>query len=125
MRYAAIVVLLAGLVSGLAGYCAPTPALAAAQDGNWSVLVITEKGGCDPGYRYSVIVSNGRVSYQGDAAVTFNGTVAGNGLIKVRIKGGDRDAAGTGQLLANAGTGTWRSNGSSGACSGRWEAERR
>jgi hypothetical protein len=31
-------------------------ARAAEHDGRWSVLVITEKGACDPGYRYEVSV---------------------------------------------------------------------
>jgi hypothetical protein len=103
----------------------PLAALAASHDGNWSVLVITEQGTCDRGYRYTMNVANGRVVYQGDAAVSFNGTVAPNGAVKVSIKGGDKDANGTGHLSANAGTGTWRGSGSVGTCTGSWEAERR
>jgi hypothetical protein len=70
-------------------------------------------------------VSNGRVSYQGDAAVNLRGTVAPNALVRVSIKLGGQSASGTGRLSASSGVGTWRGIGSSGTCSGRWEAERR
>ena len=115
--------LLAALL--LAAAATPPAALAASQDGNWSVLIITEKGDCDRGYRYSVNVSNGRVSYQGDAAVNLTGTVATNGIVKVSIKLGEQGASGSGRLTGNAGAGTWHGIGSKGNCAGRWEAERR
>ena len=60
----------------LLGLAMPPAAQAAPHDGNWSVLVITEKGDCDRAYRYSTSVANGQVSYAGDAAVNMTGTVA-------------------------------------------------
>ena len=125
MRRSVTLAILAALPLGLAIAGGPPAAFAAAQDGNWSVLVITEQGTCDRGYRYSVKVADGRVVYQGDAAVSLNGTVAPNGAVQVSIKGGDKDASGTGRLSANAGAGTWRGSGSAGTCTGSWEAERR
>src|SRR5450759_4668952 len=59
-------------------------------DGNWSVLIVTEKGTCDRGYRYNVRVANGQVSFQGDAAINLAGTVAPDGAIKVSIKVGEK-----------------------------------
>jgi hypothetical protein len=111
----------------LAGACTgqPPAAFAATQDGNWSVLIITEKGDCDPGYRYGLKVSNGRVSYRGDSAVDLAGTVANNGAVNVSIKVGDKGASGTGRLSASSGAGTWHGVGLSGTCAGRWEAERK
>jgi hypothetical protein len=100
-------------------------AVAATQDGTWSVLIITEKGECDRAYRYAVNVVNGRVSYQGDAAVDMAGTVAPNGAVKVSIKLGDKGANGTGRLSERIGTGTWQGAGANTTCGGRWEAERR
>jgi len=117
--------LLAALLLGLIGAAKPSSALTAPQDGNWSVLIVTEKGNCDRGYRYSVNVSNGRVSYQGEAAVDLSGTVESNGAVKVSIKRGEQGANGTGRLMESAGVGTWRGRGSTGECAGRWEAERR
>ena len=89
------------LFAGLATAGPPSAALAAAHDGNWSVLIITEKGECDAAYRYAVKVANGRVSYQGDASVDMAGTVAPNGAVKVSIRLGDKGANGTGRLSGN------------------------
>ncbi len=105
---------------------AVSPARAAVHDGNWSVLVTTEKGNCDRGFRYSVKVENGLVRYQGAAAVGLNGTVTANGAVKVDISSsGQGVATGTGRLSATAGAGTWRGAGNGSVCSGSWEAERR
>ena len=114
------------IASLLLAVAAPSfSALAEAADGNWSVLVITEKGACDRGYRYAVAVADGQVRYQGDTAVSLSGTVAPDGVVKVSIKFGGQAANGTGRLAGNAGAGIWRGQGSSGECAGRWEAERR
>ena len=100
-------------------------ASAATHDGNWSVLIITEKGTCDKAFRYSVGVADGQVRYQGDASVNFNGTVDPNGAVKVTIRLGEQGANGTGRLSKDSGQGTWRGVGGTGECAGRWEAERR
>jgi hypothetical protein len=83
-------------------------ARAAEHDGRWSVLVITEKGACDPGYRYEV-------------SVGMDGTITPNGSVKVSVGKQGKNAIGSGQLSAKAGAGTWHSD----DCAGRWEAERR
>jgi hypothetical protein len=104
----------------------PAPAAIGAElDGTWSVLIITEKGDCDRAYRYAVKVANGRVSYQGDAAVDMAGTVTPNGAVKVSIRLGDKGANGTGHLSERGGTGTWHGAAANSTCAGRWEAERR
>lgn len=100
-------------------------AWAATHDGNWTVLVITEKGACDKGFRYNVAVANGHVRYRCDTSVSFNGTVEPSGAVKVSIRVGEQGANGTGHLTADSGSGTWRSAGKSSDCAGRWEAERR
>ena len=125
MRRIVINSVIAGLLLAPAIGCMPRAALAAPHDGSWSVLIITEQGTCDRGYRYNVNVSNGHVTYQGDTSVNLSGTVAPSGLVKVSIKFGDKGANGTGHLSGNAGTGIWRGAGSNGGCAGRWEAERR
>jgi hypothetical protein len=117
--------LFAALLLALLGSAKPSPAMAASQDGNWSVLIVTEKGDCDRAYRYGVKVANGHVSYTGDAKVDMNGTVDANGAVTVRIRLGDKGANGTGRLSGQAGAGTWRGAGSNTVCAGRWEAERR
>jgi hypothetical protein len=118
-------VIFSAWLAGAAFVGLPPAALAAAQDGNWSVLIITEKGECDPAYRYAVKVANGQVSYAGDASLDMAGTVAPNGAVKVSIRLGDKGANGTGRLSGQTGAGTGHGAGANTTCAGRWEAEKR
>jgi hypothetical protein len=123
MRLVMTTALLAAALFGLAS--AGNSLMAAEHDGNWSVVVITEKGDCDHAYRYSVSVKDGHLKYTGDAAVTMAGTVAANGAVKVSIRLGEKGANGAGRLSNNSGTGTWHGAATNSTCAGRWEAERR
>jgi hypothetical protein len=99
-----------------------TPAVALpGHDGHWSVLIVTEKGDCDRGYRYPIRITHGTLSNAGDAAFSIEGKVGPTGLIRVTVSHGSASANGVGQLAGNMGSGSW--NGSS--CSGTWTAERR
>jgi hypothetical protein len=90
-------------------------------DGLWSVSIVTEKGDCDPGYRYPIRISNGMLANAGDSVFTISGKVGGTGAITVTVSGGGRSAIGSGRLAGNMGVGSW----TGGACSGSWSAERR
>jgi hypothetical protein len=98
------------------------PAAAKANfDGQWSVVIVTDKGTCDRAYRYPVRISNGEVVNDGPSLVSVSGKVGGNGTVKVLVSAGDKSATGVGKLSAKMGGGSW----SGGECSGRWQAERR
>ena len=115
------VLLAAALSSGIA-----TPVKAqAAYDGLWSVLIITDKGTCDRGYRYAVRIKSGKVAHADPANSSFRigGRVAGNGAISVSVSRGDQSANGTGRITRDGGAGRWKS--AKGECSGVWQAERR
>ncbi len=86
---------------------------------------MTRSGACDPSFRYGVEISNGNVINAGGAQVALAGHVAGNGAIQVSVAAGDQQARGVGRLSTTTGRGTWRGEGSRGACAGIWEAERR
>src|ERR1700742_260655 len=118
-------VILAALLAGPALLGGQPAAFAADHDGNWSVLVVTESGTFDRGYRYNVRIAGGRVIYQGNASVDVTGTVAANGAVRVSIRLGQRGANGIGRLGDNSGSRTWRGQRGAGVCAGRWEAERR
>lgn len=90
-------------------------------DGVWSVLIVTEKGDCDRGYRYPVRISNGTLINNGSNPFTISGRVQPSGAITVTVSSGDKSATGTGRLAGNGGGGSW----AGGACSGSWTAERR
>jgi hypothetical protein len=90
-------------------------------DGNWSVVIITEKGTCDRTYRYPVRITDGSVGYAGQASFNVSGRVNPNGAVTVKVSRGDRSANGSGKLSGDYGEGSW----SGGECSGTWQAERR
>ena len=90
-------------------------------DGLWSVSIVTEKGDCDRGYRYPILISNGLLANAGNSGFTITGRVGGAGAITVTVSGGGRSATGSGRLAGNMGMGSWIG----GSCSGSWTAERR
>ena len=92
-------------------------------DGNWSVLVSTQKGDCDT-YRWPVIVQNGVARYGGPEGFDVTGRVTNDGRVNGALaRGGDR-ANMVGRLSGGFGQGTWTASGSR-TCSGVWQAERR
>lgn len=93
-------------------------------DGTWSVEVVTEQGGCDRAYRYSVIVQNGHARYGGPEQFDVNGQVRPNGSVSASISRGQDRANVTGRLVGKTGRGTWNTSGGR-ACSGYWNAEKR
>jgi hypothetical protein len=112
----------------IAFFCvAAMPDMASAQrvfDGQWSVLIVTQRGNCDRAYRYGVSIRSGHVSYEG-GMVNFTGRVAANGAVRVRVTSGNAFANGTGRLNRNAGQGNWSGQSGNDRCSGYWTAERR
>jgi hypothetical protein len=92
-------------------------------DGQWSVLIVTQKGTCDRAYRYPVKIDNGSVGYAGDSSFTVSGKVGENGTVTVKVARGSQSANGQGRLSATDGSGMWIAG--SGDCSGTWTAERR
>ena len=91
-------------------------------DGIWNVLIITQAGGCDPAYSYTLQVAGGRISSRGPADIS--GSVGRGGDVAVRVSAGGSVATGTGRLGAGSGAGRWSGRGSVGVCSGRWQATR-
>src|SRR4051812_15932264 len=95
-------------VGMLASLClGALPNMASAQrayDGQWSVLIVTQRGTCDRAYRYGISIQGGRVYYDG-GMVNFTGHVAPNGAVSVRVASGGSLANGTGRLSRNQGRG--------------------
>jgi hypothetical protein len=103
---------------------ASAPAFARSNfDGQWSVLIVTQKGTCDRAYRYPVKIDNGSVGYAGDSSFTVSGKVGENGAVTVKVARGNQSANGQGRLSATDGSGMWTAG--TGDCSGTWTAERR
>ncbi len=94
-------------------------------DGDWSVLIQTRSGGCEPAFRYGVQIQNGRILNGGAEQVAVDGQVTPSGLVRVSVSAGDQEAQGAGRLSRASGGGTWHGQGSVGSCAGTWVAERR
>src|SRR5258708_1817760 len=77
---AALAILAASVAPALA---APISAGKATFDGQWSVLIVTEKGTCDRAYRYPIKIQNGSVDYAGSASFNVSGKVGPNGAVTV------------------------------------------
>ena len=94
-------------------------------DGHWSVVIITDAGTCDRSYRYGLVVSHGRIYYEGDSSVIISGGVDPRGHLSVSLRYGQSAAQGRGRLSRSDGEGRWQGASSGARCSGRWLAERR
>jgi hypothetical protein len=94
-------------------------------DGDWSVLIMTQNGPCDASLRYGVQISNGEVVNNGAAPVDIQGRVNPSGMVRVNVQAGGQWASGAGRLDLARGGGVWQGQGSAGACSGTWVAQRR
>jgi hypothetical protein len=94
-------------------------------DGNWSVVITTRAGACDPTSRFRLQITNGAVVNGAANDVDVRGKVSRDGSVNVSVRSGDAYAVASGHLSGEAGSGTWKGKGSNGACEGTCEAERR
>jgi hypothetical protein len=102
----------------------PTSAPATSKfDGNWSVIVFTTSGPCDPSYRISGAIINGAFSYAYNS-LEMTGHVEESGATSVSVIYGTARATAHGRLSANHGSGTWSGSGPDGRCAGTWIAMR-
>jgi hypothetical protein len=113
-------------VLALAGVAVASPAFPRTIfDGDWSVLIVTHGGACDPAYRYGVQITDGTVINDGISVAAVQGRVTPTGAVRVTVRFGNQWADGSGRLNSNRGGGVWKGQGTSGTCNGTWQAERR
>lgn len=93
-------------------------------DGNWSVVITTRVGACDPTARYRLQIVDGAVVNGSGNDIDIRGQVNRGGSVSVSLRSGEAWATASGRLSGETGTGTWKGHGSSGACEGTWGAER-
>lgn len=94
-------------------------------DGNWSVVITTRVGACDPTSRFRLQITNGAVVNEAANDVDVRGKVSRDGVVNVSVHSGDASAVAFGRLSGETGSGTWKGHGSNGECTGTWVAERR
>src|ERR1700739_4119990 len=79
-------------------------------DGNWSVVIVTDRGACDRASRYGGRIVDGYISPEA-SGFDLRGHVAPNGTLRAVISAGDESATGVGRLTRTTGTGVWRGRG--------------
>lgn len=108
----------------VAAVCGPASARTA-YDGDWSVVIMTRNGACEPAVRYGVQIDNGAVINAEGGQAAVQGRVSPGGTIRVNVQSGNAWAEGSGRLKGNFGGGVWRGQGARGNCAGTWTAQRR
>jgi hypothetical protein len=93
-----------------------------AYDGSWALAFVTQQGGCDPSYNFTVNISNGVVTEPN--LVKLRGYVAKSGAVRASVTVQDKYASGSGRLSSNSGRGTWSGYAGNARCSGYWTAQR-
>ncbi|MDH2385492.1 hypothetical protein [Bradyrhizobium sp. CER78] len=93
-----------------------------AYDGWWDLVFVTQAGGCDASYNFTVNVSNGIVTHPN--LVKFRGYVGKSGAVRASVTVHEKYASGTGRLSSSSGRGTWRGHSGTAQCSGYWTAQR-
>jgi hypothetical protein len=116
----------AALALVLAPLLGHAPAEAASFDGSWGIQVLTERGQCDPVYRYYIVIQNNAVhvrSMMGEVSPEAAGRINPSGRIDTRLGAADDFVGIRGRLQGGAGAGSWTAPAR--GCAGRWLAERR
>ena len=90
-------------------------------ESNWSVLIVTQRGACEPAFRYGVQIVNGAVSSDTEGVATEDEFLW---AVRVVVRAGNEWTDGSGRLSGNRCGGVWRGEGASGDCDGIWTAER-
>jgi hypothetical protein len=91
-------------------------------DGTWNLVFLTQRGGCDPTYNFTVDVVNGKITHPN--ILTFRGRVAPSGAVVASVRVGQKYASGSGKLSGASGRGAWSGRSGETRCAGTWAAQR-
>jgi hypothetical protein len=99
---------------------ANTAVAGSAFDGAWSVTAVTQQGGCDPTYNFSVQIAAGQITLPGFAGLS--GHVAESGAVQASVATSGTQVTAFGNLASSVGRGHWNSRSNDGTCAGYWTA---
>ena len=116
------IVSLSAIAIGSMIVLAPPAQARSPYDGWWDLVFVTQVGGCDASYNFTVNVANGVVTHPN--LVRFRGYVAKSGAVRASVTVQDKYASGSGRLLGTTGRGKWSGYSGSSRCSGYWTAQR-
>jgi hypothetical protein len=91
-------------------------------DGLWKVFISGSPGACQFGYRISVKVRDGLVSWQGHPIDPSVVGIAPGGTVAIRLTDGRHLVTGSGAIGRRVGYGKWSAPAF--RCTGRWDAIR-
>ena len=93
----------------LAVLLANGPAAATSFDGSWGIQVMTERGACDPVYRYYIVIQDSAVHVRSMSEVAPQpaGRINPSGRIDTRIGAPDDPVGIRGRLEGASGSGRW------------------
>ena len=97
-----------------------------AHDGSWALEVLTERGDCEPLYRYYVVIEGQVVRLRspfGETSEGAQGVVRADGRVDATLGNADDPVSVKGRLGASSGGGTWSAPAR--RCTGRWSAQKR
>lgn len=117
-------ILSVGAVAALA--VAGTAASAQApQDGAWKLEIHTQRGECEPLYRYYIVIEGRAVHLRSAFGETSGplGQLRADGRVDATLGDSDDPVSVKGRLGASSGAGTWSAPAR--RCAGRWSAEKR
>src|SRR3954470_13493644 len=95
-------------------------------DGSWAIAVATDRGPCDPVYRYYIDVEGQIVRVRGLGGPQTHsaaGLVRADGRINAVVGHANDPVRVKGRLAQTSGTGTWAAPAR--GCAGRWNAVKR
>jgi hypothetical protein len=97
----------------------------APQDGAWALEIHTQRGACEPLYRYYIVIEDQAVHVRsafGDTSGPL-GQLRADGRVDATLGQSDDPVSVKGRLGASSGAGTWSAPAR--RCAGRWSAYKR
>jgi hypothetical protein len=91
-------------------------------DGAWSVSAVTQHGGCDATYNFSVEIAGGVITLPELAG--FSGHVSSGGTVAASVSTSGTRVTASGKLDGLNGRGQWDSRSNDDTCRGYWTAHR-
>lgn len=91
-------------------------------DGVYAVDIVTQTGGCDRVYHWTINVQGGHISSPADGFMKASGEISTRGVVSVAFRRDSHVANVSGQVKEKAAWGSWSS--ATLKCSGTWSAVR-
>ena len=91
-------------------------------DGSWAIYISGDPGQCEFGYRISVVVHDGLVSWRGQELPSDAIGITAHGGVMIRLSDGTHVVTGSGAIDGHRGYGKWSFPAY--RCAGLWRAQR-